>query len=191
MSAHDILPMWEAFFIIVGSSAGALTGLQFVVMALVTESSATRDSHTIDTFGTPTIVHFCAVLLVSAVLSAPWPELRGAAVITAISGGAGIVYTLIVIRRARRSTTYKPEMEDWIWHCTLPLVGYVTLFVSSIALERYHVLALFGVAVFSLLLLFIGIHNAWDTVTYVTVAMNPPSPPAQNAPETLTDSAPR
>lgn len=188
MSAHDVLPTWEAFFIIVGSSAGALTGLQFVVMALVTESSTPRDSNTIDAFGTPTIVHFCAVLLVSAVLSAPWPELRGAAIITGICGAAGIVYTLIIVRRAR-STTYKPEMEDWIWHCMLPFVGYVTLFVSSIALEHYHVLALFGVAVFSLLLLFIGIHNAWDTVTYVTVAMNPASPPAQNAPEKVTEPA--
>jgi hypothetical protein len=190
MSAHDVLPTWEAFFIIVGSSAGALTGLQFVVMALVTESATPRDSSTIDTFGTPTIVHFCAVLLVSAVLSAPWPDLQGAAIVTGVCGVAGIVYSLIVIRRARRTTTYKPELEDWIWHCALPLIGYVTLFVSSIALDRFHVLALFGVAVFSLLLLFIGIHNAWDTVTYVTVTMNPGTSDGSAA-EKPTDSAPR
>jgi hypothetical protein len=190
MSAHDVLPTWEAFFIIVGSSAGALTGLQFVVLALVNDSPTPRDAHTIDTFGTPTIVHFCAVLLVSAVLSAPWPDLQGAAVITGITGLAGVVYSLIVIRRARRTTSYKPEMEDWIWHCALPLIGYGTLLVSSIALDLYHVLALFGVAVFSLLLLFIGIHNAWDTVTYVTITMDPRALD-RSVGEKPTDSAPR
>jgi hypothetical protein len=32
-----------------------------------------------------------------------------------------------------------------------------------------HVPALFGVAGFALLVLFVGIHNAWDSVTYMTV----------------------
>ncbi|HMG71344.1 MAG TPA: hypothetical protein VK544_09545 [Gemmatimonadaceae bacterium] len=185
MSGHDVLPLWEAFFIIVGSSAGALTGLQFVVMALVNESSAPKDPSLIDTFGTPTVVHFCAVLLVSAVLSAPWPHLLGAAITTGITGAAGTVYSIIVVRRARSGLSYKPEMEDWIWHCALPLIGYATLLVSSIALPSYHVPALFGVGVFSLLLLFIGIHNAWDTVTYVTVRMNPPAPSAKASPNAL------
>ena len=171
MLAHEVLSKWEAFFIIVGPSAGALTGLQFVVMALVSESAAPKDPHTIDAFGTPTIVHFCAVLLISAVLSAPWPDILGAVIITGIVGAAGVVYSLIVIRRARGTTTYTPEMEDWIWHCALPLVGYATLLVSAVMLPFHHVLALFGVAFFSLLLLFIGIHNAWDTVTYVAVVM--------------------
>ncbi|HMI49484.1 MAG TPA: hypothetical protein VK481_12475, partial [Gemmatimonadaceae bacterium] len=63
-------------------------------------------------------------------------------------------------------------------------------FVSSIALDHFHVLALFGVAVFSLLLLFIGIHNAWDTVTYVTVTMNPRGSD-RSAVEKPTGSAPR
>ncbi|HMG11792.1 MAG TPA: hypothetical protein VK571_01320, partial [Gemmatimonadaceae bacterium] len=88
MPAHEVLTLWEAFFIIVGSSAGALTGLQFVVMALVSESAVPKDSHTIDAFGTPTIVHFCAVLLISAVLSAPWPDILGAAITTGVVGAA-------------------------------------------------------------------------------------------------------
>jgi hypothetical protein len=32
-----------------------------------------------------------------------------------------------------------------------------------------HVPALFGIAVFALLILFVGIHNAWDSVTYMAV----------------------
>src|ERR1041384_3296763 len=33
-SAHALLTEWESFYVIVGSSAGALTGLMFVVIAL-------------------------------------------------------------------------------------------------------------------------------------------------------------
>jgi len=180
MPTQDTLLQWENFYIIVGSSAGALTGLQFVVMALVADSPARTDSGTIDTFGTPTVVHFCAVLLVSALLSAPWPLLTHAAIAIGICGAAGVVYSLIVVRRARRVTAYQPEMEDWIFHCVLPLVAYATLLASALTLTFRHVPALFGVALFTLILLFVGIHNAWDTVTYITVTLptksaNPPA----------------
>jgi len=171
MAIQDTLLQWENFYIIVGSSAGALTGLQFVVMALVTDSRTPTDSTTIDTFGTPTVVHFCAVLLVSALLSSPWPALSQAAVAIGICGVAGVIYGIIVIRRARRVTTYKPEMEDWIFHCVLPLFAYAALLVSGATLAFRPVPALFEVALFSLILLFVGIHNAWDTVTYVTAKL--------------------
>ena len=178
MAAQDTLLAWENFYIIVGSSAGALTGLQFVVMALVAESDTGPDTGEVDAFGTPTIVHFCVVLLVSAILSSPWPELSEAAIAIGICGVLGILYTLVVIRRARRTKNYKPELEDWIFHAGLPMIAYATLLVSAAALQFNHVPALFGVAVFALLLLFIGIHNAWDTVTYVAVGMKR-RPPAQ------------
>ncbi len=182
MVANDTLSAWQNFYIIVGSSAGALTGLQFVVMALVAQSPGRADTREIDAFGTPTIVHFCAVLLVSAILSAPWPELWEAASILAVCGVLGTAYTLIVIRRARRTTNYKPELEDWIWHCALPLVAYVTLFAAGATLPLRHVEAFFGIAAFALLLLFIGIHNAWDTVTYVAVVMLQPANTTERAP---------
>jgi hypothetical protein len=61
----DPLSHWENFYVIVGSSAAALTGLQFVVIALVVDVRRRSSSREIDAFATPTIVHFCAVLLIS------------------------------------------------------------------------------------------------------------------------------
>jgi len=58
MPAHETLSLWESFYVIIGSSAGALTGLQFVVMALVPDSNARAGEPEINTFGTSTIVHF-------------------------------------------------------------------------------------------------------------------------------------
>ena len=179
MNAHEMLLTWENFYIIVGSSAGALTGLQFVVMALVADTGARTGTSEVDAFGTPTIVHFCAVLLVSAVLSAPWPELWQAAAAVGAIGTAGVIYTLIVMRRARRTQNYKPETEDWVWHAVLPLIAYVTLVVGAAALPAREVPALFAIGVYSLLLIFTGIHNAWDSVIYVSMVLPTTPPKAQ------------
>lgn len=177
MNAHETLSQWESFYVIVGSSAGALTGLQFVVMAIVADSEAGAGKREIDAFGTPTIVHFCAVLVVAAIVSSPWPELWQAATALFIVGLLGIVYGLIIVRRTRQTTQYRPVMEDWIFHVCLPLGGYILLTVAAALLPRNHLLALFGIAAFALLLLFIGIRNAWDTVTYVAVELMSKSPP--------------
>jgi hypothetical protein len=169
-SVASPLGAWESFYVIVGSSAAALTGLQFVVMALVAESRQQASSGTISAFGTPTIVHFCAALLVSAVLSAPWPTLSSADVVLAASGAAGIGYVALINRRAHRQTGYRPVFEDWLWHVALPLVAYVNLLAAALVLGRFVTTALFMVGATALLLLFIGIHNAWDTVTYVALS---------------------
>jgi hypothetical protein len=163
------LAAWESFFVIVGSSGAALTGLQFVVIALVAESRKRSTLREIDAFGTPTIVHFCAALLVAAVLSAPWHEVSSAALVLDACGAAGVGYVVIVARRARRQTGYQPVLEDWIWHIGLPIIAYGMLLFASLAIALHVTAALFAIAAMTLLLLFVGIHNAWDTVTYIAV----------------------
>ena len=157
---------WESFYVIVGSSAAALTGLQFVVMALGAESRRSSTA-TIDAFGTPTIVHVCAALMISASLSAPWRAIGGAALLLGVSGLAGVAYVAIVTRRARRQEGYRPVFEDWLWHAILPFVAYAALWAASVALAFGHPGSLFAIAASALLLVFIGIHNAWDSVTYI------------------------
>jgi hypothetical protein len=72
-----------------GSSAAALTGLMFVVITLVSGTERLRQSPDgISTFSTPTVVHFCAALLVSAVLSAPWRVIGHAGIVIAIAGAS-------------------------------------------------------------------------------------------------------
>jgi len=168
-AARSPLVLWESFYVIVGSSGAALTGLQFVVIALIAQSRTRASARQIDAFGTPTIVHFCAVLLVAAILSAPWRGLFGISVALAVCGLVGVLYGLIVLKRARRQTAYSPVWEDWLWHVLLPLTAYALLLIAGIFLRSYPVQVLFVIAATALLLLFIGIHNAWDTVTYIAV----------------------
>jgi hypothetical protein len=160
---------WESFYVIVGSSAAALTGLQFVVIALVAEVSPRSSNAEIDAFATPSIVHFCLALLTSATLSAPWRGLGSPAIVVGFTGLAGLLYAAIVIRRARRQTGYKPVFEDWLWHAALPVVAYASLVGAAVAMPSRPLAALFLMGAATLLLVFIGIHNAWDTVTFITV----------------------
>jgi len=158
---------WESFYVIVGSSAGALIGLQFVVLTLIAENPIFKDmKRASSAFSTPNIVHFGAVLLLSAIISAPWKGFAVVENLWGVLGGAGVIYALVVARRMRVQTAYKPEFEDWLFHAILPFAAYAILIVTAIAARSDLEGALFGVGGAAVLLLFIGIHNAWDAVTY-------------------------
>jgi hypothetical protein len=159
---------WQNFYVIVGSAAAALTGLQFVAIALVANLPVRGSADSVDAFGTPTIVHFGTVLLLSAIFSAPWGGVGAPTLLCSLCGVMGFVYVIIVALRARGQTEYQPVFEDWLFHVLLPAIAYGVL-APAYAARSYVDRALFGVATATLLLLFIGIHNAWDTVMYLVL----------------------
>jgi len=163
-----LFPGWETFYVILGSSAGALTGLMFVVIALVADFGGSEQQ--LGAFGTPTVVHFSSVLLVSIIVTAPWPVTLALSLALLACGASGTVYMLVVLHRARRQTDYKPVFEDWMFHAVLPIAAYATILLAASALSVRPTPMLFAIGAASVLLVFIGIHNAWDTVTYITVA---------------------
>ena len=159
---------WENFYVILGSSAGALIGLQFVVMALIANlPRAAAQGDAGNAFATPNVVHFGTALLISGLLTMPWRDLSTVTILLGILGLCGVLYSLIVARRMREQTLYRPVFEDWLCHAVLPFIGYSLIATSAYeARGMYAHNAMFGVAVAVLLLLFVGIHNAWDAVTY-------------------------
>jgi hypothetical protein len=163
------LSSWGTFYAIVGSSGGALIGLQFVVIALIADRRSLVSAGSLSAFGTPTVVHFAGALIVSAVTSAPWPSLASLSVALEILGLGGLVYAAIVLRRALRQTSYEPVWQDWLWHTVLPSVSYAALAVMAAWLPRSPQPALFVIGAAALGLLLIGIRNAWDTVTYIVI----------------------
>jgi hypothetical protein len=166
------LAEWDSFFVIVGSAAGGLIGLQFVVMTLLAERPRLGSAEAGAAFATPTIVHFSTVLFLAAVLRAPWNAILPVAVAWGLVGVSGAAYAGIVTRRMRSQSTYRPQFEDWSFHVLLPAAAYAMLAVSAVAAPTHTREALFCVAGCALVLLFTGIHNAWDAVAYhVLVSM--------------------
>jgi hypothetical protein len=159
---------WETFYVIVGSSAAALTGLQFVVIALGAEARVMGGEKEMQAFGTPTVVHFCAVLLTAAILSTPGQTATTLGACITVAGAGGLVYACWVVRQTHLQTGYAPVLEDWIFHAGLPVFSYGCLLVAGMISFFHPGSALYVVAVTSLLLLFIGIHNAWDAAIYMS-----------------------
>jgi len=159
---------WENFYVIVGSSAAALTGLQFVVMTLIGVDTGKAGKAEVRAFGTPTVVHFCSVLVFASILSVPWREISNAAAALGIAGALGVIYVAVVIIRARRRMSYKPVLEDWLFHAVFPLIAYAAVLVAAILLAAYPA-GLFAVAAAALILLLVGIHNSWDSVIYIAI----------------------
>jgi len=158
---------WDNFYVIVGSSAAALTGLQFVVVVLGAEVEAVRDAAAVEAFGTPTIVHFCVVLTIAALISVPGQTPFSLALLLTLLGAGGLAYSIVTARRTKRQSNYEPVFEDWLFHVGFPFAAYAILLVTGASTFRFATGALYVVAAVAVALLFIGIHNAWDSVVYI------------------------
>jgi hypothetical protein len=173
----SLLGPWSSFFVMTASAAAGLTGLMFVVITLVSGTDRLRRAPGgVSAFSTPTVVHFCAALLVSATLIAPWRSLLGPATVLGLAGLAGVAYLLRVILLTKRLVDYQPDIEDWAWYTLLPFFAYGTILAGAIALPAFAINALFVLAAGVALLIFIGIRNAWDIVTYIAIG-KPSDPP--------------
>ncbi len=160
------LAEWDSFYVIVGSAAGALIGLQFVVVTLIAERPSLRTVEAGAAFATPTIVHFGAALLLSALLRAPWHTIIMAAALWGVMGVGGVVYAAIVpgVCGCRPCTNLSSRTGCFTFCCRW--AAYAMLALSAFAASAAPRGALFAVAAAALLLLFIAIHNAWDSIAY-------------------------
>jgi hypothetical protein len=163
----SLLHPWADFAVIAGSSAAALTGLMFVVITLVSGVRARSTREGIAAFSTPTVVEFCLALLIAAAMTVPWPTV---ACLSAFLGAAAllaIAYSSWVVQRAQADSDYEPDLEDTLSYIVLPVVLYGVMLAGAIGLAFVPRVALFVLAGTALALIFLGIHNAWDVVTYV------------------------
>src|ERR1700677_4852483 len=97
-SANLLLASWQNFYVMVGSSAGALIGLQFVVITLVAGTRQRASMETVNAFGSPIVVQFGAALAISGIMVAPWNSVHSISIALALCGIAGLIYSTIVLR---------------------------------------------------------------------------------------------
>jgi hypothetical protein len=181
MSEAVLAPLaaWQNFYVIIGTAAATLTGLLFVVITLVSGALGRVSSpwSGIRVFSTPNVMHFGAAISSAALLSAPWPALWPAGLLVCLVGLGGVIYVFIVLWEVRhRLANYQLVLSDWLWYTLVPLIAYTALLVAGILLPISPALALFVIAGGTLLLVIMGIRNAWDVVTYMVIE----SPQSQN-----------
>ena len=180
-AAVSPISTWQNFYVIIGTSAGALTGLMFVVITLISNSNTHQKSRlSVDAFGTPIVVHFCMALLIAAILSAPWEALWNASLLLGLTGLGGVIYLVIVVLRTRRQADYQLVVEDWVWYLAFPFISYLLLLIAAILLPSYPMPAMYIIGGITVLLLFTGIRNAWDTVTFIALDLVQPEDKKQD-----------
>ena len=157
---------WHDFYVIVGSAAAGLTGLMFVVVSLGPRVISGRGSSGVRGFVTPTVVFFTTVLVMSAVMAIPalpMKILRGILFV----GGLGALIYLLRIRGHKQWRESQLDLLDWCCYIGLPFLSYLSIVADTIVMGVNATvgLALLGGTV--ILLLVIGIRNAWDLVLWM------------------------
>jgi cytochrome bd-type quinol oxidase subunit 2 len=165
----SLLAEWDNFYVITGGASAGLTGLTFVVIALSHDSKRVNMSG-LRAYVTPTIVHFGAVLALAAYLTMPHQGVLSLSLGLGAAGLAGVLYvTFIAASIGRIKSDYVPVREDWIWNAILPAIAYGVLIACAFFVWRRPEQSMYGLAAASVLLMFIGIHNAWDVAVWNTV----------------------
>jgi hypothetical protein len=160
---------WDNFYVIAGSSAAGLTGLTFVVITLAADAHRVSVSG-LRTFVTPTIVHFGAVLALAAFLSMPGQNVLSLSLGFGVMGVAGLSYVAVIIAGIRRlAADYVPVRDDWIWNAILPAMVYGTLVATAGLVWWRPQQSLYGAAAAVVVLMIIGIHNAWDIAIWNSI----------------------
>jgi hypothetical protein len=164
-----VIQGWDNYYVIVGSSAAGLTGLTFVVIALAADARR-MSAVGLRAFVTPTIVYFCTVLGLSAYLSMPAQNPWSLGVGLGVVGAGGVLYAITSgVSMRRLDGRYVPVLEDWLWHVIFPGIVYAGLLLGAVLLHSSPALALYTIAALLLILLFIGIHNAWDVAAAISL----------------------
>ena len=156
------LDAWHDFYVMIGTSAGALVGATFVVATLA--GNIEKRVLGIRGFITPATVHLGSALIGSAILMVPTLTALFVALLLGVGGLAGVVYGVIVYFRV---TKLNIDMIDRFWYGIFPVLMYALLGVSAYLVfqDVDHGLELIAAALVALLV--IGMRNAWDMATFM------------------------
>jgi len=163
--AHE-LEAWHDFYLVIGTAGLTLTGLLFVVVSFGARTVADRVATGVRAFVSPNAVHFCATLVVAAVFLVP--SVPSSIVgLFLLLGALGLLAYLAHTKVHRRWRENKLQVLDWIWFVGLPILSYVLILASGVAMLFGKLWSKYGIAVGLILLLVIGIRNSWDLVIFM------------------------
>ena len=160
------LEAWHEFYLLIGSAGLTLTGLLFVVVSLAPRVVAEQHASGVRAFASPNAVYFTTALVASAVALFPGMSAKGLGGIFCLGSIAMLGYLAHAkIHQQWRENQY--SLLDWLWYVGLPFAAYMLLLASGIGLLFQATLSMQGAGVAFILLLVIGIRNAWDIIIWV------------------------
>ncbi len=173
LSLAVLLHDWRDFYALVGTASATLIGLLFVAASI--GSGLFKEEHRapLDSFLTPTLVHFAAAMFTCMLTSAPihtWRILGG---LLAAGGFVGLLYSGRILARLVLKQRFKIDLSDRLFYALIPVLGYLLLAMAAMQLLLQSALSADLIAAALLTLLVAGIRNAWDITVWI--AINSPS----------------
>lgn len=161
---------WGEFYILIGAADAALIGLLFVVTTL--SASMHIGGETLSRgaafYMTPTLFQFVTVLVVSALATVPHVTSHWVAAVLVFWAVAGAIYSAAMGVAMR--TNPLPSSGQWadvFGYGILPAAMYLGLVAAAWLSWREAANAPYAIAIGLVVLMVIGIRNAWDLVMFI------------------------
>lgn len=155
------LESWHEFFILVGTAGATLLALLFVAVSLGAGFLSDRKAGATRTFFSPVVIHFSAVLFLSAIALVPGHRTIFFTVVIGACALAGLAVSLYATIQLLRHdwTKYK---QDHLAYGLLPTVAYAALVAAAAMIWTENEFAPDVLAGALLVLLLVNVRNAWD-----------------------------
>ena len=158
------LAEWRDFYVMIGTASGAIVGAAFIVVTLV--SNLEKRALGMQGFITPIAVHLGSVLVGSAILTVPTLTRVSLAILLGTGGVGGAVYTIITATRIWRM---RLDVDDRIFYIILPVMAYAAMATAALMCLTNNEPTFETLAVALVVLLVIGMRNAWDMASFVVM----------------------
>jgi len=163
---HEV-EAWHEFYLLIGTAGLTLTGLLFVVVSFGARIVASGAATGVRAFVSPNAVYFCTTLVVAAVFLIPSVSPAAIGVFLCVGALASLGYLLAYTKVHQRWRENKLPVVDWVWFVGLPTANYVLLLLAAVGVLIGAAWSMYGIAVAQIILLVIGIRNAWDLVIWM------------------------
>jgi len=160
---------WDSFYLLIGGASGGLIGLVFIVVTLIRGVDAQVSLRNASVYMSPIVLNLSAVLVLSALATAP--EVPAAAAGAAIAAAAlvGLVAAGRVILMLGPTKAIRASHWTDIWAYGVgPGVAFLVIAAAAAAVWAAPAWAARVLAIGLVALLLSAIRNAWDLVTWIT-----------------------
>lgn len=160
---------WHEYYLTIGAAAGALIGLLFVVVTLTSDFERSKVMRAVGIYMTPTALHFTLVLALSGLALAPrlGPQAVGGLVLLAAAAGTAMGLRAAIGIRGLSGEETAPHWSDFWAYGAAPTALYVGLAVVGWGFLDSREGADYGLAGAVMLMMLLGIRNAWDLITWM------------------------
>jgi hypothetical protein len=166
----ETLQGWHDFYMLVGTASATLIGLLFVAASVGISYFTPEREAALKAFLTPTVLHFTVVLTSCLLATAPAHTVMSLGILLGVEGAFGVGYEVwLWLQMQRRGFASTIDLADRSWYVFAPFLAYLLIVAAGIELQRDIGPGLELFAMTLLLLLLIGIRNAWDMTVWIVI----------------------